>query len=149
MPQNLQILLKKAGPEDWKAMLSLYSSLDEYDLKCRLFGPHHVFADEPKSMANQDDRYTLLAFAGATPVGEASLQTDGEVSVVVAKDWKHQGIAPLLFRELIEIARNRGFERVWFAAPRDNSGMIQLGRDFAFRVISHSSEEEKWVLDFS
>jgi len=144
-----EITLKKSEPSDWKAILALYASLDEDDLEYRFFNVHHVFPREAQQMASQKEHCTLLAFADEIPVGEACLESDGEVSVVVARDWRHRGVASLLFKELIAIARDRGLHKVWFMTLTRNASMIELGRMFDFRVVLHSSQEEEWVLDLS
>ncbi|MDA4112001.1 MAG: GNAT family N-acetyltransferase [Thaumarchaeota archaeon] len=142
-----QILLKKAEKEDWTRILQLYSSLDEVDLEYRFFNLHRVSADEAKIIAGRPDHFALLALQGESAIGEATLQGNGEVSVVVQKQSRGMGVARLLVTELIDIARSKGFKKLRFFTLPSNSKMVGLGRAFGFRVLSHSSMEEEWILD--
>ena len=145
--QQRQILVRTAGKGDWKKILALYASLDEEDLEYRFFNIHHVYSDEAKEMANPAEHLTLLALDGENAVGEATLQGNGEVSVVVSKGWRGQGIATKLVNELIQAAREKGFTRLKFFSLPSNSHMVSLGRAFGFRVVEHSNVDEEWVLD--
>jgi GNAT superfamily N-acetyltransferase len=142
-----QILLKIAEKEDWNRILQLYASLDEEDLEYRFFNLHRVSADEAMLMAGRPDHYTLLALEGESAIGEATLQGNGEVSVVVAKKSRDMGVATLLVKELIRIAKDKGFKRLKFFTLPSNSEMVGLGRAFGFRVLSHSNMDEEWALD--
>ncbi len=142
-----QILLKRADSGDWKAILSLYASLDEEDLERRFFNLHRLNPEEARQMAGRSGHYTLLALSGETLIGEATLERDGEIAVVVAKSWRNHGIASLLVKELIQVGRTEGFSRLWFLTLTGNLRMVGLGKALGFHVISHSNMEEKWVLD--
>ena len=142
-----QILLKKADKDDWKKIMDLYSSLDEEDLEYRFFNVHRVSSGEAMMMAGRPDHFTILALQEGAAIGEATLQSNGEVSVVVAKKSRGMGVARLLVEELIRNARSKGFKRLKFYTLPSNSRMVGLGRAFGFRVLSHSSSEEEWVLD--
>ncbi len=148
IPMSEQILLKKAEKEDWKKIMDLYSTLDEEDLEYRFFNVHRLSSGEAMKMAGRLDHITILALqGGGSAIGEASLQSNGEVSVVVAKKYRGMGVARLLVRELIRVARSKGFKRLKFYTLPSNSKMVGLGRAFGFRVLSHSSFEEEWILD--
>ncbi len=138
---------KKAGKEDWKRILDLYGSLDEEDLEFRFFNLHRLSCSEAMQMAGQPDHITLLALQGESAIGEATLQGNGKVSVVVAKKSSGMGVATLLVKELIRIAKEEGFKRLKFYSLPSNGKMVELGRAFGFRVLYHCSSEEEWVLD--
>ncbi|MFI5421894.1 MAG: GNAT family N-acetyltransferase [Nitrososphaerales archaeon] len=142
-----QILLKKASKDDWKRILDLYSSLDEEDLEFRFFNVHRLSSSEATLMADQPDHITLLALQGEAAIGEATLQSNGEVSVVVAKKSRGMGVATLLVNELIQIAGDAGYKRLKFYTLPTNRNMVGLGRAFGFRVLNHCNTEEEWVLD--
>ena len=105
-----QILLKKASKDDWKRILDLYASLDEEDLEFRFFNVHRLSSSEATLMASQPDHITLLALQGEAAIGEATLQSNGEVSVVVAKKYRGMGVATLLVNRLIQIAGDAGYK---------------------------------------
>jgi GNAT superfamily N-acetyltransferase len=142
-----QIQVKRADKEDWKRILSLYSSLDEEDLEYRFFNLHRVCPDEAMQMADPRSHCTLLALVGEKLIGEATLECDGEVAMVVAKEWRHHGVATMLVDQLIQIAREKGVKTIRFFTLTGNLRMVEIGRAFGFRVLEHSSREEEWVLD--
>lgn len=55
-----------------------------------------------------------------------------ECAVAVADDWQGNGLATLLMRHLIEVARQRGFEHMYSIDARDNENMRSLAEFFGF-----------------
>lgn len=55
-----------------------------------------------------------------------------ECAVAVADDWQGKGLATLLMRHLIEIARQRGFEHMYSIDARDNENMRALAEFLGF-----------------
>lgn len=56
-----------------------------------------------------------------------------ECAVAVADEWQGRGLATLLMRHLIEIARQRGFRRMYSIDKRDNESMRSLAEFLGFR----------------
>ncbi|HZW55948.1 MAG TPA: GNAT family N-acetyltransferase [Nitrososphaerales archaeon] len=142
-----QILVRRAGKDDWKGVLKLYETLDEEDLEYRFFNIHHLSAEEARKISVSRDHMTFLAFSGDTTIAECTLQSDGEVSIVVSPDFRGHGVATHLFEYTLLAARERGMKRLHFFTLPSNSRMTGLGRALGFRLISHSVVEEEWVLD--
>lgn len=55
-----------------------------------------------------------------------------ECAVAVADDWQGKGLATLLMRHLIEIARQRGFKHMYSIDARDNEHMRVLAEFLGF-----------------
>ncbi len=55
-----------------------------------------------------------------------------ECAVAVADDWQGKGLATMLMRHLIEIARQRGFERMYSIDASDNENMRELAEYLGF-----------------
>ncbi|MBS0516360.1 MAG: N-acetyltransferase [Proteobacteria bacterium] len=55
-----------------------------------------------------------------------------ECAVVVADEWQGKGLATLLMRHLIEIARQRGYRRLYSIDARDNESMHTLADFLGF-----------------
>jgi len=55
-----------------------------------------------------------------------------EFAIVVADDWHNRGIATELLRRLIDVARNRGLDRMDGVVLRENRGMIALAKELGF-----------------
>lgn len=66
-------------------------------------------------------------------VGRYYLDNDGkgaEMAFVVAENKRRLGMARTLLERMIEIARERGLERLWAQVDRDNSPMLSLFREY-------------------
>lgn len=55
-----------------------------------------------------------------------------ECAVAVADEWQGKGLATLLMRHLIEIARQRGYRRMYSIDARANEGMRELAEFLGF-----------------
>ena len=55
-----------------------------------------------------------------------------ECAVAVADEWQGKGLATLLMRHLIEIARQRGYRRMYSIDARDNENMRELAEFLGF-----------------
>jgi GNAT superfamily N-acetyltransferase len=55
-----------------------------------------------------------------------------ECAVAVADEWQGKGLATLLMRHLIEIARQRGYQRLYSIDARDNESMRTLADFLGF-----------------
>jgi len=55
-----------------------------------------------------------------------------ECAVAVADEWQGKGLASLLMRHLIEIARQRGYGRMYSIDARANEGMHELAEFLGF-----------------
>ncbi|CAM5232221.1 GNAT family N-acetyltransferase OS=Rhodanobacter lindaniclasticus OX=75310 GN=B1991_05160 PE=4 SV=1 [Rhodanobacter lindaniclasticus] len=56
-----------------------------------------------------------------------------ECAVTVADDWRHRGLAVLLMRRLIEIARKNGFRRMFSIDAAGNEPMRELADYLGFQ----------------
>lgn len=56
-----------------------------------------------------------------------------ECAVAVADEWQGKGLATLLMHHLIEIARQRGYKRMYSIDARDNANMRALAEFLGFQ----------------
>jgi len=56
-----------------------------------------------------------------------------ECAVAVADEWQGKGLATLLMRHLIEVARQRGYRRMYSIDARDNENMRVLAEFLGFQ----------------
>ena len=63
-----------------------------------------------------------------------------EFGVVVADDWHHTGIAPLLMDALLDAARVRGFETMEGLVLRTNTPMLHFVKALGFEAQAQSRE---------
>ena len=62
----------------------------------------------------------------------ANAENGAEISVAVADDWQHQGLAQLLLRALIDYARAHGVRRLYSMDAAGNDRMRRLARKVGF-----------------
>jgi len=55
-----------------------------------------------------------------------------ECAVTVADDWRHRGLAVLLMRHLIDVARRHGFKQMFSVDASDNQPMRELAGFLGF-----------------
>jgi acetyltransferase len=89
-----------------------------------------------------DMAYVALAADGGPPGQErqvgvcryagADSENGAEISVAVADDWQHQGLAQLLLRQLIEYARAHGVRRLYSMDAAGNERMRRLAHKAGF-----------------
>lgn len=69
-------------------------------------------------------------------VSRYSASTDGaqcECAVTVAEHWRHRGLAVVLMRHLIDMARKRGFRQMYSVDTADNQPMRELATYLGFK----------------
>ena len=109
--------------------------------------PHHLTYKEAKEMVDPQVRTTYVATKGQSIIGEATLEIDGEVSVVVSKRYREEGVGALLLKNLIAVAKGRGLRIVKFFCLPSNQHMIWLGSFLGFKLAKHYETEDEWRLN--
>ena len=142
-----QIVIRRSTREDWFGIEKLYDSLSEDDLEFRFMNPHHLTYKEAKEMVDPQVRTTYVATKGQSIIGEATLEIDGEVSVVVSKKYREEGVGALLLKNLIAVAKGRGLRIVKFFCLPSNQHMIWLGSFLGFKLAKHYETEDEWRLN--
>lgn len=88
-----------------------------------------------------DKRMAFLALAHEdghlreVGVSRYSASPDGtrcECAVTVAEHWRHRGLAVLLMRHLIDVARKHGFRQMYSIDAADNQAMQELAAYLGF-----------------
>lgn len=110
-----------------------------YRFLCGMRTPSEALLKQLTDIDQQRDA-ALIALAGdgdgQREVGAArfSANADGlaEVAVVVSDDWRLRGLATLLMRRLIEVARSRGIQALFSVDPADNDGMRRFAASLGF-----------------
>lgn len=148
MPEpSVRIEIRKSTDVDWPKILDLYNSLSEDDLQFRFMNMHHLTADEAKQISQPKTHTAYVAEKDGVVVGEAALEVDGEISIVVSKDYRETGIGVSLLTRLIEAAKSSGVKRLKFYCLPGNLHMEWLGAFLGFKLSKHSAMEDEWILD--
>ena len=141
-----QIVIRRSTKEDWSGIEKLYDSLSEDDLEFRFMNPHHLTDKEAKEMVDPNVRTTYIATKGQSIIGEATLEEDGEVSIVVSRNHREEGVGALLLKNLIAVAKGSGMRMVKFYCLPSNLQMIWLGSFLGFKLSKHYETEDEWIL---
>ncbi|MGA2874497.1 MAG: GNAT family N-acetyltransferase [Nitrososphaerales archaeon] len=147
MSETDRISIRRSTDEDWPKILDLYNALSQDDLEFRFMNLHHLTIDEAKQISELKTRTTFLALKGNTVIGEAALEEDGEISIVVSKEYRAEGVGVSLLTRLIEAAKLSGLKRVKFVCLPSNLQMAWLGAFLGFKLLKHFGMEDEWVLD--
>jgi len=147
MSETDHISIRRSTDEDWPKILDLYNALSQDDLEFRFMNLHHLTIDEAKQISELKTRTTYLALKGDTVIGEAALEEDGEISIVVSIDYRSEGVGVSLLTRLIEAAKLSGLKKVKFVCLPSNLQMAWLGAFFGFKLLKHFGMEDEWVLD--
>jgi N-acetylglutamate synthase-like GNAT family acetyltransferase len=144
---STRIEIRRSTDEDWQQILDLYNSLSEDDLEFRFMNLHHLTIDEAKRISQHKTHTAYVALKDGIVIGEAALEEDGEVSIVVAKEYREEGVGVLLLRRLVEIAKLSELKRLKFFCSPSNTQMASLGAFLGFKLSKHFGMEDEWVLD--
>lgn len=146
-----RVHVRPIRPQDEDALRAMVASLEPAASGFRFFAPLRELDHETISRLTQidyDREIVLAAFADEraerTLVGVAHLHADpdntaAETAVVIRSDWHNRGLATVLLRELIAVARGRGIGRIWGKVLCDNERMLNLARELGFQAV-HSAD---------
>ena len=86
-----------------------------------------------------DRRMAFVCEAGKELVGEARYAAipggrGCAFRIIIAEDWSHSGIAPLLMEALIRAAQARGFETMEGRVPREDGEMLRFVERLGFEA---------------
>ncbi len=91
----------------------------------------------------------VLREVGVSRYSDLGDGTQCECAVTVADDWRHRGLAVILMRHLISVARRNGFRQMISHDAADNEAMHELARYLGFRRSSEpgNAAEVIYTLD--
>jgi acetyltransferase len=141
-----EVLIRRAGPEDFRIPFVMFSSLSD-DTMFRRFlrSQRELTAVDVQDMLRLDDRNvtSLIAVVRTDDVeqavGEARYVTNSsaelaEAAVVIADEWQNLGLATALFTDLLAEARRAGLSKLIAYFDSENSPVVHLGQKFGFKL---------------
>ncbi|EZQ10678.1 MULTISPECIES: GNAT family N-acetyltransferase [Acidianus] len=135
-----KLAIRRASRDDWKGIYDLYSSLSEEDLYLRFFHFYRLTIEDAIKLSSDDEHVTLLAEIDEKIIGEATLEKDGEISLVVKPEYRKLGIGTILVSKLIEEGRRMGLKKLKFFTLPENVPMIKLGKRLGFMIREDEDE---------
>jgi len=141
-----RVLIRRAEPEDFQMLFSMFSSLSA-DTMFRRFlrSQKRLSQEDVREMLRFEDRSVTSLIAimqrdhEEQGVGQASYATDstgklGEAAVVIADERQNRGLGTALFSDLIGEAKKQGLSRVFPHFDVENRSIIRVGQKVGFKL---------------
>lgn len=157
---GLRVCIRPLRPDDREREIEFINSLSERTRYFRLmtplkFLPPHLLdrlmdIDYDRRMAfvattEEDD---CQRFIGIARYGETDRPGCVELGITVTDRWQRQGIARLMFAELVRFAHWRGITCMEGIVLHDNFPMIELAKSLGFHV-RHDFAQQVVVISLS
>lgn len=139
------VLIRPLRPEDRQRETDFINRLSDEACRFRFLGnikeASPALLDQLMNVDNRD-RMAFVALAHddgeLRQVGISRFSASGdekqcECAVTVADDWCHRGLAVLLMRHLIDIARKQGFRKIFSIDAAGNEPMRELASYLGFQ----------------
>ncbi len=149
------------NPTDEDMMRELFYTLSPETVYHRFFSrlkamPHEklkefVTVDYENDMAlvgvTREDEHEMIVAVGRYALDQST--NAAEVAFVVKDDWQSQGLGSHMFRQLLEIARERGIVKFTADVLADNAAMLHVFHKCAPSPIESTLEDGIYHLTFS
>ncbi|MET9450541.1 bifunctional acetate--CoA ligase family protein/GNAT family N-acetyltransferase [Streptomyces cinerochromogenes] len=136
------VRIRQAGPADREKVQRLYEEMAPQNLRLRFFSVSPSSARQAAERVARGERpgyRALAAECGGRLVGLAEYEvlpggSTAEISVAVADDWHHLGVATLLLEHLADAARTAGVTAFSADALAENHDVLKVFHDLGLRV---------------
>ncbi|MFF7125639.1 GNAT family N-acetyltransferase [Streptomyces sp. NPDC008240] len=139
------VRIRQAGPADRAEVQRLYEEMSPQNLRLRFFSLNPASARKAAERVARGDRpgyRGLAAECDGRLVGLAEYEvlpggSTADISVAVADDWHHLGVATLLLEHLADAARTAGVTAFSADALAENHDVLKVFHDLGLRVTRH------------
>ena len=140
------IVIRPIRPEDAEIEAKFVREMSEESKYFRFMSSLRELSQEMLVRFTQIDYHNEMALiavksngAGEEQVGVARYvtnldKTSCEFALAVSDNWQNRGIARKLMRNLVEVARDRGLEKMEGKVLSNNSKMLELMRSLNFQI---------------
>lgn len=152
-----KIFIRPIRPEDAPLFETLFESLSENSIYQRFFRKLDALSRRMLVQYTQidyDRQIALVAISGEQMLGVSRLYPAGdgksaEFSVLVGDPWQGRGIGARLLQRLLEVAKDRGMQRIWGTVLSGNTEMLALARKLGFEIETPESGETRVRIDLN
>ena len=149
-----EVLIRKAGPEDFRILFSMFNSLSDDTMFRRFLRSQKVLAEaDAQEMLRLDDGNVTSLIAvvrsdhAEQAVGEARYVTNSsgelaEAAVVISDEWQNLGLGTALFVDLLAEAKRAGLSKVMAYFDVENGSVMHLGQKFGFKLASKETRPD-------
>ena len=144
--------LRPIRPEDEGALVDMLRHSTSDDVRLRFFAAIRRFDHAFAARLTQIDYDREMAFIAMPPgkqeiVGVVRLSADpdkekAEFAIMVRSDMKGTGLGYRLMQQMIDYARESGFQQVFADVLRENHAMREMAKEFGFAVQQANDETE-------
>ena len=96
--------------------------------------------------AKQND---VEIFVGVSRYSVSNDGTECECAVTVLDNWQGKGLASILMKHLIDVARSRGIKRMWSIDAAANQHMLELAKFLGFEHHVDPDDSSQVILSLS
>jgi len=142
-----KVLIRRAGPEDFQMLFSMFTSLSDDTMFSRFLRSQKKLSKrDAEEMLRLDDPNVTSLIAilmkdhEEQAIGEARYVTDpggrlAEAAVVIADEWQNLGLGTALFSDLIAEARRQGLSKMFAYFDVENRSIIRVGQKVGFKPV--------------
>ena len=139
-----EVLIRPIRKEDAVAEVAFIDALSPESRRFRFLGQvRHASEEMIERFTNIDYQHDVAFIAEAKQdeveifvgVSRYSVSNDGadcECAVTVLDNWQGKGLASILMKHLIDVARSRGIKRMWSIDAAANQPMSELAKFLGF-----------------
>jgi acetyltransferase len=145
-----RVLIRALRPEDAALYPDFLADIDTDDLRLRAFAVISEVTPRQIERLTHFDRahaFALAAIAeddgrllGVARVHNEPGDQSGEFAVLVRSPLKGHGLGWLLMQRMIEVARERGLQRVYGEVLRENTTMLTMCRELGFETTADRAD---------
>ena len=142
-PDGVKVFVRPIKPEDGEAMAKLFTKFSPETIFQRFGRMMDSMPPELLSRFTQidyDREMALVVFprgseeiaAVGRVIGRPG-EEEADIGMTVADAWQGRGLGEILLRNLLAIARQKGYRRLMGVLSPDNETMLNLSRKFGFK----------------
>jgi acetyltransferase len=146
LPDGQQFLIRPVRPEDEPAFQSLFTKLNQEEIRLRFFHAMRYLSHNLAARLTQIDYDREMALVLCDPVGHKDKNLYGmvritadpnneraEFDILIHHDMTGLGLGPMLLRRIIDCARQRGIREIFGEVLAENGTMLKLCDAFGFK----------------
>jgi len=145
-----RVFLRPIRPSDERLYGEFFDNLSPEDIRFRFLAPKRQFSHRMIARFTQIDYARAMAFVALDESGDRLLgvarliadpdYTEAEYAIIVRSDLKGRGLGWVLMEHLIAYAEAEGLQQLYGDVLRANTGMIQMCREFGFRITANPDD---------
>ena len=148
------ILLRPIRPDDGEMHQRFFKALDPTDVHSRMFVQMRELQPALLARMTHIDYDREMAFIAVSKDTDGKDETLGvvraiadpdnenaEFAIVVRSDLKGKGLGYVLMKKLVDYFQRRGTRRIVGETLATNHALLQLAKEFGFRIQTSSSSE--------